>query len=507
MNNQTPNSANQETNAMAKKEQKKKPAPKKKNPRVLLIMKESSFTQSKEIAGSKNLKKVDTVEADPTLLKILTRKNSADKIKKAKIAIDDTVTTIPFKYILPGFMNRMGKGVPRDEAGEIIVNDGYHDNIMVEQLLQAFAERYPDITTLKSIGKTWQDRDIWALKITSDSKHDKDKPAFLFVGAHHANELLATEYVLDITQYLLKNCEKDEKVRNWVDNYSIWCLPAANPDGLYRFFHVRGSGRKNGRDTNDNGEIDERDGVDLNRNYPFRWHTLGEKASKSDPNHWWYRGPEAASEPEVKAIMKFAEQERFVMLISFHTSATKILVPYTIDNVKNPDPSVAWMVGRKMAELSDSCRKDRAYKAVRNLYSVDGTDQDWHYWKYGTLAYIWEGSKHNPPYKKELDTIVQGIRPGWGYMLDAMEEGPTISGHVLDAKTRSPLEVAITIDEITMHEGEVHTSHSKTGRFDRLMPSEGTYHLNFEKEGYKPQTIEVSVGNEWKKDITVLMQQ
>jgi len=244
--------------------------------------------------------------------------------------------------------------------------------------------------------------------------------------------------------------------------------------------------------------------VDLNRNYPFRWHTLGERSSKSNPKHYWYRGPESASEPETRAMMRLAEEQRFVMLISFHTSATKILVPYTIDNVNNPEPSVAWMVGEKIAALSDSYREDREYKAVRNLYSVDGTDQDWHYWKYGTLAYIWEGPRHNPPFERDRDKMVEGARPGWGYMLDRHAEGPTLSGNVIDAESGAPLEAIITLDEIKTFEGEIHTSHPATGCFDQILPAKGTYHINFRKEGYLPKSVEVEVGQEWKT-ITVYL--
>ncbi|MCP4592678.1 MAG: hypothetical protein GY842_18240, partial [bacterium] len=276
-----------------------------------------------------------------------------------------------------------------------------------------------------------------------------------------------------------------------------WCLPLANPDGCHRFFHIASAGRKNGRDNNGNGLIDFEDGVDLNRNYPFRWHSLGETGSKSDPAAAWYRGPEPASEPEVRAIMEFADRERFVALISYHTAGTKILVPYTIDDCRSPRPNTAWVLAGHMAALSDSGRDDRDYLPVRNLYSVDGTDQDWHFWKHGTLAYIWEGPRTNPPYS-DRDRYVAGVRPGWQFLLNRLAAGPTLSGHVRDAATGAALEAEITLDEIKMYEGEVHTSHPATGRFDRILPREGMYHVNVSKKGYEAESVEVEVGREWR---------
>ena len=477
----------------------------KKNPRTLITLTDQALKSALDCVGDKDLKKVDTAAKQKSLVKALTHRKTLDKLKAAHIPIEFITMEIPYKYILPGFMDRLDQGVPLKPGGEILVNDGYHDHTMIQNLVHAFHESYPGITSLQSIGKTWQNRDIWALKISDNPSTEEDEPAFLFVGSHHANELLSSEHVLDIIETLLLNNKTDERVKKWVDTYEIWCIPLANPDGLYRFFHVCGSGRKNGRDTNLNRDIDVRDGVDLNRNYPFRWNTLGEKGSKSYPLHWWYRGPEAASEPEVKAIMRLSEAQRFIMLISFHTSATKILVPYTIDDVKNPEPSLAWSVGEKLAELSESGRKDRKYKAVRNLYSVDGTDQDWHYWKYGTLAYIWEGARHNPPYEKDRDRMVEGIRNSWGFMLDRMFTGPTISGNVQDAETGEPLEAEIAIQEISTFEAEIHTSHPQTGRFDKLLPFEGIFHLVFQKSGYVTEKIEVSVGKGWKQGLVVKM--
>ncbi|MBN2021495.1 MAG: hypothetical protein JW809_01760 [Pirellulales bacterium] len=392
----------------------------------------------------------------------------------------------------------MGKPVPRDAQGRIVVNDGYHDDAMVAKLLAAFAHDYPRIAQLETLGTTWRERPILALRITSRCRPRGDKPALLFVGAHHGSELLSTEFVLDIVEQLATGYESDPTVRRWVDEYVIWCVPLANPDGCHAFFHETGTGRKNGRDTNANGRVDPRDGVDLNRNYPFRWHSLGEKGSNSDPAHSWYRGPAPASEPETQAMMRLADRERFVMLITFHTASTKILVPYTIDGVRNPEPSAAWIVGEKMASLAESRRPDRTYKAVRNIYSVDGVDQDWHYWRHGTLAYLWEGPRTNPPFATERDPMVAGARPGWRYLLERLAAGPTLSGHVVDARTGEPLEAAVSLAEIKTFENEVHASHPRTGRFDRVLPAEGTYHLHVTRAGYAPKMLEVSIGQQWK---------
>jgi len=56
----------------------------------------------------------------------------------------------------------------------------------------------------------------------------------------------------------------------------------------------------------------------------------------------------------------------------------------------------------------------------------------------------------------------------------------------------------ISLDEIRTFEEEVHTSHPTTGRFDRVLPREGTFHVQFALDGYRPKSVEVEVGREWK---------
>ena len=71
----------------------------------------------------------------------------------------------------------------------------------------------------------------------------------------------------------------------------LWVVPVYNPDGL-----VRGSRRSAG-------------GVDLNRNFPYRWADL-------DGNY--ESGPGPASEPETRAVMRFLRRVDPDFVLSFH---------------------------------------------------------------------------------------------------------------------------------------------------------------------------------------------
>jgi murein peptide amidase A len=76
-----------------------------------------------------------------------------------------------------------------------------------------------------------------------------------------------------------------------IHGLNLWVVPAYNPDGLAR--HTR----KNAH------------GVDLNRNYPYRWANL-DGAYES--------GPRPVSEPETRAMMRFLSDVRPSRILSFH---------------------------------------------------------------------------------------------------------------------------------------------------------------------------------------------
>ena len=76
-----------------------------------------------------------------------------------------------------------------------------------------------------------------------------------------------------------------------VRGIDLWVVPVYNPDGL-----ARGT-RKNAR------------GIDLNRNFPYRW---------ADLDGSYESGPRPGSEPETRAMMRFLHRIRPDRILSFH---------------------------------------------------------------------------------------------------------------------------------------------------------------------------------------------
>ncbi|HTW15763.1 MAG TPA: M14 family zinc carboxypeptidase [Nocardioides sp.] len=134
----------------------------------------------------------------------------------------------------------------------------------------------PTVVGKRVIGHSVQGRPIVAYRL---GKRGKKVPTVVLISTMHGNE--------PATRQILQELVDGEPVRD----LDLWVVPTYNPDGL-----AAGT-RKSAR------------GVDLNRNYPYRWADL-------DGNYESGRGP--ASEPETKAMMGFLRTVRPDHVLSFH---------------------------------------------------------------------------------------------------------------------------------------------------------------------------------------------
>lgn len=429
---------------------------------------------------------------DDDRLVLVTTPAGAERVRRAGVKPLVVSGDVPWRWLDAAYRRARARGVVRTRRG-FDVDASYKDAEMVEELLAAYAERFPTITRRVRLGTTHQGRGVWALKVSDHPERDEDEPAVLVNASHHGSELLPVELAFDVVQQLVEGYAHDREVRRLVDGFELWVVPLVNPDGNMRFLTVaRGEGRKNGRDHDGDGVLEPGEGVDLNRNYPFRWGALGERGSRSWPLHSRYRGPAPGSEPETQAMMRLAERERFVASISFHTAATLILAPYTIDGVRSPEPDVAWGVAEELAAALPKQPGGKRYRVQRNIYPVDGTDQDWLFHEHGTLALLIEGPHHNPRGARLRRRSVVATRPALPALLRRFTDGPSLSGHVTAGDGR-PLEAEVRVLEVETKEGERWTSRPLDGRFDRFLPGPGSYRVQARAPGYQTRTVTVQV--------------
>ncbi|OKK08490.1 peptidase M14 [Streptomyces sp. CB03234] len=196
-----------------------------------------------------------------------------------------------------------------------------------EEIL-ATARANQALTKVISIGRTVQGQDILALKLTKGAKKYKDgsKPATLYLSNQHAREWITPEMNRRLLHHYLAGYGKDPRITKIVDTTELWFVLSANPDG-YDHTHAAPANRqwrKNLRDNNGDGKIAPGDGVDLNRNFSYKW-GYDNEGSSPDPAGETYRGTGPMSEPETKALDAFQKRIGFQYGINYHSAAQLIL--------------------------------------------------------------------------------------------------------------------------------------------------------------------------------------
>lgn len=244
-----------------------------------------------------------------------------------------------------------------------------HDQVVAE--MQHIAAQYPAIARLYNLGTTYENRPVWALKITEKAYLDRSVPRILYCGEHHAREWISVEVPLRLADYIASNYATSPALQRRLNQGEIWIVPMVNPDGyLYSWTNDRWW-RKNRR------PVGSYYGVDLNRNYGYHW---GEGGSSSDPSSEIYRGPSAFSEKETQAIRDLMLSRQFYSLITYHNYSQLILWPWGYTTSPAPDAATFSSLGGQMASLIAAVHGfNYTPEQSSTLYITSGDTCDWAY--------------------------------------------------------------------------------------------------------------------------------
>ena len=123
-----------------------------------------------------------------------------------------------------------------------------HDELT--RLLFEYAQAFPTLAAIRSIGKSYEGREIWVATLTnSETGAADDKPAFWCDGNIHAAELTASTAVLYYLHQLLTGYGSDAAITQLLDTRAVYLCPRVNPDGAElalaeRPRHIRSSTRR-----------------------------------------------------------------------------------------------------------------------------------------------------------------------------------------------------------------------------------------------------------------------
>ncbi|MCH7791705.1 MAG: hypothetical protein IID31_05430 [Planctomycetes bacterium] len=263
----------------------------------------------------------------------------------------------------------------------------YHDLASAYQFLDDLNLAHPVTTALFEVGRTIEGRSIRGIRISSDAATiDRSRPAIFVTGCHHAREWIAVEAPLYIAEQLAAGYGVDPAVTALLDRAEVWIVPIVNPDGLV-YTQIDRFWRKNRRD-NGNGTW----GVDLNRNYSYKWGFPGASASPSSNT---YRGTAPFSEPETRAIRDAFAVRDFAVGLTYHNYGQLVMSPWGYTTA--PPPGSARMEGLAfdMAQAINAQHSSSRYDYTSGrwgaaLYIGSGIFVDWVFGELDRPAFIVE---------------------------------------------------------------------------------------------------------------------
>lgn len=164
-------------------------------------------------------------------------------------------------------------------SSTVKIGDEFHkeyrsyDNILKQ--LNYYQQTYPNLVKeVRSIGKSHEGRDLMVIHITttsnSTSSTNRNKPLIWIQAGQHAREWIATSSAMFLIDRLLKSTTDSDSSSSLnlrlLELFEFAILSLANPDG-YEYSRTKDrTWRKNRRAPY---------GVDLNRNWDYKWCEIG----------------------------------------------------------------------------------------------------------------------------------------------------------------------------------------------------------------------------------------
>eukprot|EP01080_Neovahlkampfia_damariscottae_P006273 gene6273-10280_t len=248
----------------------------------------------------------------------------------------------------------------------------YHRLAEITTFLEKMKKDYPDQVKLFSIGKSYEGRDMKGIKISQPKSKEKKKK--IWMSSHqHAREWVSSMVPLYIMSRLLAEYKKGTKrVVDIFKKTNFYFVTNLNPDG-YEYSHTNSRMWRKNRKKNEDGRTF---GVDLNRNWPYKW---GGPGGSRSPGSDTYMGTKPASEIETQNVIKFFNKTKIDGALDFHSYSQLLLRPWQWTRDSSPDEPALMALGAKMAKAIQD--NGDSYRNIRGsqLYVHSGAMVDFFY--------------------------------------------------------------------------------------------------------------------------------
>lgn len=353
-------------------------------------------------------------------------------------------------------------------------------------MMQQWAENYPTLCHVDTIGTSVQGRLILSLYIEIQTDDDLYRPEFFYSSTIHGDEVTGYVMMLHLIDTLLSSYGSSPEITALVNSTRISINPLANPDGTYRRGNhtVQGSQRYNAN------------GVDLNRNYPNPF------------------APTKAGVPQENQVMiDYFAAHRFRLSANLHGGAEVMNYPWdSFTSAQNPHPAADWWqeVCKRFVDTSRVYSPNHfrdvtssGYIEGGDWYVIDGGRQDYVNYTFDCLELTMEISSTKTLSSNRLPEYWHFLAPS---LINYIGEIHSLPGNVGIGERTSgigewscypnPTTGFVTIGELTPGETlrlydmtgklmDTYSAGAETVQIDLKKHSQGTYLLRTNSRTFK----------------------
>ncbi|KAI6173546.1 Carboxypeptidase D [Aphelenchoides besseyi] len=375
----------------------------------------------------------------------------------------------------------------------------HHNYTEMTAYLKNLSEKFPHLSSLNSIGRSVEGRELWIITIGVMAKHHvAGRPEFKYVANMHGNEVFGREALLHLAAVLLHNYERNLYIRR---------LFGHNANSFVAINESRRS--IEGDESGVRGRANA-NGIDLNRNFP------------AHDSYRAYYQPAGTSprQTETELLMEWTQSIPFVLSANLHSGTTLVNYPWddghgararTGDNELFVALAYSYSRGHKrMWKKGARCLDNRLNDPLdptlgivngASWYEVSGGMQvltmnirvryqikfkDWNYAFSNTFEVTVEMSCVKFPHANELFELWNEHKYALLHFIDLTHN--TIHGFVFDEQTG----YGVFNASVQIGEKEKVVYSWRYGDYWRLILP-GIYEITFRHQNYYPKTVVVNV--------------